>query len=235
MKKLCLLTLAVSSLLVISSARAVDFGDIQFWAGSGTNEAAMVIDWNDGKSDESLVWGYHWDGSASGLEMFEAIVNADPRLFAHLAVYGFGTAVSGIGYDMNDNGFSVSPSLTFDSGGLLVEPSGSGDFDDSRMPTDADDHYVEGFNSGYWGYYVKSNSADAWGYASSGAADRILSDGNWDGWSFSPGFVDSDPSNPGIAPVPEPGTLTLCVLGGVFLLNQHRQNRRKIRGSTSNH
>ncbi len=159
MKKIGLLALAVAGLFAISSARAVDFNDIQFWTGSGANQAALVIDWNDGKSAESLIWGYRWNGTATGLDMFEALVNADPHLFAHLAVFSFGTAVSGAGYDLNGNGvFDVSPTLSFDSGGLLVEPSTSGNFDDSRTPTEAGDHYVEGFNSSYWAYYVKSNS-----------------------------------------------------------------------------
>lgn len=225
MKKLRLLALAAASVFVVSPVRAVDFNDIQFWAGTGANQAALVIDWNDGKSSESLVWGYRWDGSASGLDMFEAIVNADPRLFAHLAVYSFGTAVSGAGYDLNGNGvFGVSPSLSFDSGGLLVEASGPGNFDDSRAATDAGDHYAEGFNSSFWGYYVKSSTAAAWAFSNDGAADRILSDGVWDGWSFAPGFATTDPSDPGVAPVPEPTAVVLLISGGLLLVCARRKH-----------
>ena len=67
MKKIRLLEAGcVQPVCDLHGSRRVDCGDIQLWAGTGANEAAMVIDWNDGKSDESLVWGYRWDGSATG-------------------------------------------------------------------------------------------------------------------------------------------------------------------------
>ncbi len=237
MKKIRLLVLAVSSLFVISMAHAVDFSDIQLWAGTGANEAAMVIDWNDGKSDESLVWGYRWDGSATGADMFEAIVSADPRLFAHLGTFDFGSGpkpiVFGIGYDLNGNGafgVSASPPLSFGAGGLTIDSlaTGAANADDLGTPTEAADHWLEGWNSGFWGYYVKPDAASAWDSSAVGFADRVLTDGAWDGYSFAPGFADSDPSEPGIAPVPEPGTLAFCLVGGVLLCNRLWQNRRKI-------
>jgi len=199
---------------------AATFDDIQFWTGSGANRAALVIDWNDGKSAESLLWGYRWDGSATGLDMLQSVVNADSRLFAHLGTYAWGTATLGIGYDLNDSGgFAVSPSLTFDSGGLVLDTNP----DDARVATDAADHWLEGWNSGFWAYYLKGSATENWTSGMTGPGDRVLADGAWDGFSFAPGFASSDPSEPTAAIVPEPGVVSFLALGAVTLVWSRRR------------
>lgn len=209
-------SLALASLLAIHSLHAATFGDIQYWAGTGANQAALVIDWKDGKTHESLLWGYRWDGSATGLDMLNSIVAADPRLFAHTGTYGWGTAIYGIGYDLNGNGtFGVSPGLTFNGGGLAT----SLDPDDNRIATESADHWAEGWNSGFWAYYNKSVSGDAWAESMVGAADRLLSNGAWDGFSFAPNFSSVTPSEPfAVGPVPEPTTLSLLATAGLLLV-----------------
>jgi hypothetical protein len=213
----------------------VEFSDIQFWAGSGANQAALVIDWNDGKTVESLVWGYRWDGSATGADMLTAVVSADSRLFAHLGTFDFGSGpepgIFGIGYDLNGNGsFGVnsSPALSFDSGGLAVDPIEIGDdnVDASGTPADAADHWLESWfpAPGFWSYYVKPSTEAAWDFATSGSAGRTLSDGVWDGYSFAPDFMSgTSPSEPGIAPVPEPGVCVLLISSGVLLVCARRK------------
>jgi len=145
------------------SASAATFEDIQFWAGDGTNRAGLVVDWNDGKTPRSLMWGYRWNGTASGLDMFQAVVAADPRLFAHLGHFSFGTSTIGIGYDLNNTGgFSVNPPLVFDAAGLVMD-TGSTNALDARVATDSGDHYIEGWNSGFWAYYLKDAARPATG------------------------------------------------------------------------
>lgn len=220
-------TLALASLLVVSSVvtvRATSFSDIQNWVGSGANEAAMVVDWKDGKTDQSMVWGYRWDGTATGLNMFLSIVAADPNLYAHAGTYSWGTAIYGIGYDLGNSGsFSVTPSLTFDSGGLAT----STDPNDARVATDSANHYVEGWNSGFWDYYTKATATDVWAESGVGAADRVLTDGAWDGYSFAAGFASAAPNDPIAAPlvssVPEPTTLALSVTAGLILVCVRRK------------
>lgn len=232
MKKIQLLVTTLASAFTLATAPAATFEDVQFWVGTGSHRAALVIDWNDGKTAESLLWGYRWDGAATGFDMFQAVVSADPRLFAHLGTFSFGTAVMGIGYDLNaSGGFDVNPALNFAADGWRVDPGTDEFFDDARVATDADDHYREGWSSGYWSYYVKATTEASWGYASSGASDRVLSDGAWDGWSFAPNFADSAPSAP-IAAVPEPATLTLAWLGGALWL---RVRRRRHSDNGSGH
>src|SRR5436190_24241983 len=70
------------TLTLIVQAHSFAFTDIQYWVGSGTNQAALVIDWNLPAGNQTLVWGYRWDGTATGGQMLNAIVNADARLYA---------------------------------------------------------------------------------------------------------------------------------------------------------
>ena len=225
MKKLRLLSLAVASLFVLNSSRAATFDDVQYWVGSGANQAAFVIDWNDGKSAESLLWGFRWNGSATGADMFQAVVNADARLFAHIGLFSFGPSALGIGYDLNNSGgFGVSPALTFDSGGLFFG-AGAGSANDARVATDSADHYVEGWNNGFWAYYTKANFTDAWASSGVGAGDRALTDGAWDGYSFAAGFSGPDPGEPLAAvPVPEPTALALLSLSALFVTCVRRKH-----------
>jgi hypothetical protein len=188
--------------------------DIEFWAGSGANRAALVLDWNDGKEPVSLAWGYRWDGTARASDMVLALVNADPRLFAKLSTNGSsGMAFYGGGYDLDDDGqFGVSDGTTFDSGGLAVTGPA-----DNGNPTDAADHYEEGwFSEGFWRHYRADTnpfaSGGTWG-SGPGLSSRVLVDGGWDGLSYARAFVASAPDAPTAAasPVPEPAASSLAL------------------------
>lgn len=107
----CLAFLTASA----AEAATLSFEDIRLWAGSGTNRAAMVVHWaapevrNNTQvpnpvADKSIAWGFRWNGTASGEDMFNAILAADPRLFvAASGTTAYGKAVFGIGYDLNNN------------------------------------------------------------------------------------------------------------------------------------
>ena len=45
MKKVSL-ALALASLFLVTKSPAISLDDIQLWTGSGTNRAALVIEWN---------------------------------------------------------------------------------------------------------------------------------------------------------------------------------------------
>lgn len=220
MKKAVPVGLAAAGITLYSVTAAADgLADIQFWAGSGANQAALVIDWKDGKAAESLLWGYRWDGTATGMDMLQAVVAADPRLFAHLGIYAWGTATFGIGYDLNESGgFAVSPGLGFGSTGLVMDPLGTANPDDLRVTLDTADHWIEGWTTGFWNYVVRDSELDPWSNAAVGAVDRQLSDGAWDAYAFAANFVSSDPSPPvAVTPVPEPATAPLVILTTALL------------------
>ena len=205
--------------------------DIQTWVGSGTNSATLVVDWNDGKSPESIAWGYRWDGIATGLDMLQAIVASDNQ-FGAVFHPSFANVLFGLYYDLSQEGSGFTPGTPGDLGG---PENGS-----ANPP----DHYAEGWFTGYWQYFIYggeftydiydgpptyavigtgtysvagtpsyATASANWFSSPLGAGTRELVDGAWDAYSFAPGFTSSLPDQPFAAPVPEPGSVALVVLG----------------------
>ena len=53
----------------------IDFSDILYWVGTGSNQAIMAVNW----ADTALAWGYRWNGTATVADMMADIAAADPR------------------------------------------------------------------------------------------------------------------------------------------------------------
>jgi len=167
-----------------------NFDDIVYWVGTGTNEAAFVVQWNDAKNPDALVWGFRWNGTATGEDMLKAIAKTDKRFFS-LLYQGtqFGTAIGGLGFDLdgNDtnalykNGNTTYPLYPVDG----IINTTSYDFDDYTAK-DADDHWATGWYSGYWSYWVKDPADTEFGYSGLGASSRQLENGSFDVWNFNP-------------------------------------------------
>lgn len=180
--------------------------DIEFWTGAGNNEALLVVDWNETGNDAvGFAFGFRWDGVATGRDMLNA-VNATSRFFEvadEVLLTGSGdTRVYGMGYDVDNDG-----------GSFIATISGT----ETGYATDADDLYNEGWMSaGFWGYN-QSTDGVTWSYAGFGIVDRVLDDGDWDGFSFgaaSAGWNGGDPTSP---IVPEPISLALLGFGGLLV------------------
>lgn len=60
----------------------VTAADIQYWVGTGSNSAILVISWEPTTATPNLAWGFHWDGTdeLTAADMMDSIQNADPRL-----------------------------------------------------------------------------------------------------------------------------------------------------------
>lgn len=192
---------------------------IQNWTGTGQKRAALVIQWNDEKNPDALVWGYKWDGEATGADMLEAIVAADPRLFA-LLMKGtqFGTTLGGFGYDINQANVPVLINGTTEKEVVNgVVQATSYDFDDWSCNDDAD-HWGSGWNYSYWAYCVRENENQEFLYSSFGMSSRTLQDGSWDGWWFNKdmGLVTFSTTF-----TPAPATAKQAdYTKGVFILNE---------------
>lgn len=210
--------LAAAGLVGLSSAsHAITLDDITTWTGTGDNRAGLVIDWADGASP--VAYGYRFDGSVTGEDMFRAIAIDQSELFIKTGEFAFGTftgrAIFGVGLDRDADGFTISDATVFTNGIAEVTDTNA----DGATSNDSDDSYLEGWNTAYWGYYTSDGTA-AWGFASAGFTDRLLSDGDWDGWAYQPGFAGDAPS----IQVPEPTSAALLVLTGGALMRRRRQN-----------
>jgi|GEM_PF-2278378 len=174
MRMTLMLPIAMLMAIIPSSARAYTFADVEVacWSGvapeEGVNESLLVVDWQV-EGAESMVFGYRWMGEATGSNMLNAIHQADNRFYFEWH-WMYNIAIYGIGWDADGDGFDK---------------------------TDPDDYYEEGFENdgdGYWSYYLGSDGEN-WAYSGLPVVGRTLSDGSWDGWSWSPNFVSSAPDN----------------------------------------
>ncbi len=113
-KKQLFVPLAVASLSVVSSVNAITLDDIPFWTGTGTNRAALVLEWSTPESaayssvpapiaDKTMVWGYRFNGAPNATAMLNAILAADPRFYA-VEDNTYGTFVEGFGYNLSGDG-----------------------------------------------------------------------------------------------------------------------------------
>lgn len=169
---------------------ATTFDDIQYWVGTGSNRAAFVVQWNDGKNSDALIWGFRWDGTATGEDMLKAILKTDRRFFA-LLYKGTqaGSTVGGLGFDLNGaktiglykgtdytypfypvNGFVNTTAYDFDA----------------YTAIDANDHWQAGYTNGEWSYWTKNAADTNFGSVSTGASGRVLENGSWDVWNYAP-------------------------------------------------
>lgn len=213
-KTLLFAALAASLAPALLPATISSFDDIDFWTGTGSSRAALVIDFKDGTARESFAWGYRFDGNPSGASMILDIVAADPSL----SMTHSGSATSD--FFFSSLSYSGDGSHDRTSGDFLVFP----------------DEYIG------WHYFISGGTAGGaaaagggtslpatWLESGVGAAEssfgspgRLLDDGAWDAWAF----VQYDGSfNPTESPsatvdaaVPEPSVAALLIAGLLILV-----------------
>jgi hypothetical protein len=214
-----------------------NINDIQNWTGTGSQKAALVFQWNDGQSPAALVWGYRWNGSATGYDMLTAIAGitkiydandpstlisttygADNRISLDFLDYSFGPALNAVNFN---TGATLRTQSDWSSGYWEYFNVG-GSF---LTPPDGDPNVYSGTNN-YPGDDLDSDWVSSYG----GSDTRVLSDGSWDAWSFAATFI-SVPVVQGFAAsadssaVPEPGQVAsslLLIMGIVIYLWRRR-------------
>lgn len=87
------------------------------------------------------------------------------------------------------------------------------DFD---YPGGSEYDYGAGVNTG-WAYYISSDNLN-WSVSMEGVSTRSLTNGIWESWVWSnyPADWSAPIRTPGARPIPEPCTIMLLGLGGVF-------------------
>lgn len=94
MKSFTLLTFALFG----TYASAFGLNDIQLWAGTGTNRAGFVVDFQDGTATRSFAWGFRWNGAATGEDMIRAVDSLDSTLTAQIFGSAFGSYLDSLVY-----------------------------------------------------------------------------------------------------------------------------------------
>ena len=66
-----------------SQRKSITFpaSDIQYWVGTGSNSAVVIIGWDDNPSGNNfaLAWGVRWDGGCTAANMLDTIATYDTR------------------------------------------------------------------------------------------------------------------------------------------------------------
>ena len=225
------------------------FDMIESWTGEGSNRAALVIQWNDPKEDCALVFGYRWDGLATGADMIRAVVADNPQLYGLIQYTNVssptdplgGYTINGFGWDRDGDG-EIALKDTKDNqiytseNGLFIHPrgydpdkGGSSDYDyDDWKAMDENDFWGAGWYLSYWSYWVKGSQDSSFGYSGWGASGRVLEDGCWDGWNFSLDMIPRDWKNFKAAPNPLPeGVTTEFKVNGLYY-NLTNYNSHKV-------
>lgn len=168
-----------------ANAAAFSFSDIKNWTGEGSNVAAMGIKWTG--SENTIVFGYRFDGTKTGEDMAIDIVANNPRLFMLMqGETAYGSAIGGFGWDTDGNGFTLKAEdnvVTPNEKGIIYITQGYSF--DSYSCTSEGDYWNSGWNKGFWSYNLADgdNPKDI-GFASTGCSGRTLTDKSWDLWMY---------------------------------------------------
>ena len=78
--------------------------DVEYWTGTGSNSAMLVVDYGQ----DSFLFGYSWDGEATGWDMISQIADGGP-LDITSGSWGGAYTIEGISYSYNDVLYEAKP------------------------------------------------------------------------------------------------------------------------------
>lgn len=129
-------------MLAFSASATIIFSasDIQFWVGTGSNSAVVVIAWDDCTPATALAWGVRWNGTTTALGLIDSIQAHDSRFSngstatVNGAVYNDGTLMLSSPtnwwcYTVNGQWATVGYTGYTMSNGDIMELSATCDFD----------------------------------------------------------------------------------------------------------
>ncbi len=226
--------LALAGCTLVANLHAITTNDIQLWTGSGTNRAALVIEWNSPEvfnnstvpapvANKTMVWGYQFNGAATGTELLNAILASDHRLYAVIN-NTYGTFVESIGYNLNGNGlFAVTDgSQTYNASaftnGCLLNPNLNVD---AAHALNSGDLFWSGYYGPNWNVWNELNDGGGygaspdrgtnqywntdtgvqgqWEFAATGLDELPVYDGSWLGFSVAAAGYDTNSADPATA------------------------------------
>jgi hypothetical protein len=205
------------------------FADIGFWAGSGTNASAFVLQFGTAAAPTSVTWGYRWNDAATAADMIFSLAGditvaggdplpagADPRLAVDATYYEYGEAT---GYYLT--------AIRYDQVGL---PPGW----DQTTRSIVDAYFTNGT---YPVLYAAPAAGGGWTgagepplmpftYSLVGISDLGLAPGGWYGFVQGTGASSFGFSQP-VSAVPEPSGLAILAAGAVVVLATRRIRGRR--------
>ena len=211
------------------AGRISSVNDITNWTGDGANRSVLAVQWVTGTeilnpADSEVffrAWGYRWTPGGEdvyGIDMIEAVVKSDPRLFVILSEDGWGTAVKGFGYDGDGDGkIHIRNSGHTEAGrdpmsalelteadftdGIYWQKYGES-VEEFEVVSEGD-WWAGGWHTAYLSYWVGSGEAvleaSEYSYSSLYASGRVLEHQSWDAWTFSPINYETEEN---ILPIP---------------------------------
>ena len=202
------------------------FDNIQVWVGEGEKRAAIVIQFNTGKENDTnaLVFGYRWNGTKYGSDAILEIAKSDPRFYCLTAWGSYGYSIGGFGWDADEDG-EIFLKYGDETVSLIdgnYECASEYDYD-NYTAGDEDDFTQWGWFSGYWSYYISSDTPANLTYSGVGASGRELTDGCWDGWNWN-NYSDDTVWKPFVAApaaIPEGATTQFNVNGIYYTLDSY--------------
>lgn len=78
--------------------------DVEYWTGTGSNSAMLVVDYGQ----DSFLFGYRWDGEATGWDMISQIADGGPLDITSVS-WGGAYTIEGISYSYNDVLYEAEP------------------------------------------------------------------------------------------------------------------------------
>jgi len=212
-----LLSLAIGA--IPAFAGSSNLNNVQYWVGTGSNQAGFVVDFQQGPGS-ALLWGYRYNGSATAWDMFSAITGSTAIVNA-----GYATPTPPAGADSRLSaslssytpfpGFAPPANLFVDT----ISYTGTG-----GAPAFArtGDFLVS------WAF-LESSDGTTWAEGSPSAMATSLTYNHFYAWSYSGQYLLPDYNFAYTAPgaltpvsVPEPTALSLLVLGGMGVLLRRR-------------
>ncbi|MBJ7391869.1 MAG: hypothetical protein JHC85_09895 [Chthoniobacterales bacterium] len=212
MKKALVALLFAAPLTAWSQMITVNsFDNIGYWSGSGTNSAALVLEFGNSINPSSIAWGYRWNGTATAASMLFAIAGSitgsgvpSPQAGADARLTVDGT------YFASFDDYLIN-TISYDQIGL---PSPWG----QSLRLMEDNYYVDGT---YPSLYSLAGSGTwtngGFAAASVGISMLSLTDGGWIGFAQTDGTDPYTFSQP-VSAVPEPQTFSLIAMALVALV-----------------